>query len=47
MIKLGGLYAYEHTEATKLALFKTQTYAEQIPDVVCNDLYAYIVKYVY
>jgi hypothetical protein len=30
-----------------LALLKTQTYADLIPDVVYNDLYAYIVKYVY
>ncbi|WP_223569613.1 zeta toxin family protein [Pseudomonas sp. BF-R-26] len=30
-----------------LALLKTQTYAEHVPDFVYNDLYAYIVKYVY
>jgi hypothetical protein len=29
-----------------LALLKTQTYAEHVPDFVYNDLYAYIVKYV-
>ncbi|MCS3840730.1 hypothetical protein HNR03_005358 [Pseudomonas sp. JAI111] len=30
-----------------LALLKAQTYAQFVPDVVYNDLYAYIVKYVY
>ncbi|MNP29054.1 hypothetical protein D3C76_1220620 [compost metagenome] len=30
-----------------LALHKIGTYAEKVPDVVYNDLYAYIVKYVY
>jgi hypothetical protein len=30
-----------------LALLKSQTYAEHVPDFVYNDLYAYIVKYVY
>lgn len=30
-----------------LALLKAQTYDQLVPDVVYNDLYAYIVKYVY
>jgi hypothetical protein len=30
-----------------LALLKTMKYTKQVPDVVYNDLYAYIVKYVY
>jgi hypothetical protein len=30
-----------------LALLKAQNYAQLVPDVVYNDLYAYIVKYVY
>ncbi|AWM92191.1 Zeta toxin [Pseudomonas sp. 31-12] len=30
-----------------LALLKTQTYAQLVPDFVYNDLYAYIVKHVY
>ncbi|MET0848239.1 MAG: zeta toxin family protein [Pseudomonas sp.] len=30
-----------------LALLKAQTYAQLVPDFVYNDLYAYIVKYVY
>jgi hypothetical protein len=30
-----------------LALLKSQIYAEHVPDFVYNDLYAYIVKYVY
>jgi len=37
----------EMVKECHLALSRTQTYYEQVPDFVYNDLYAYIVKYVY
>ncbi|MFJ2682825.1 zeta toxin family protein [Pseudomonas sp. NPDC087342] len=37
----------EMVKECHLALLKTGTYAEHVPDFVYNDLYAYIVKYVY
>ncbi|MDR6607286.1 zeta toxin family protein [Pseudomonas synxantha] len=37
----------EMTRECHLALLKTANHAEEVPDVVYNDLYAYIVKYVY
>jgi hypothetical protein len=37
----------EMSKECHLALLKTGTYAKDVPDFVYNDLYAYIVKYVY
>lgn len=37
----------EMVKECHLALLKTGTYAEHVPDFVYNDLYAYVVKYVY
>lgn len=37
----------EMVKECHLALLKTQAHAEHVPDAVYNDLYAYILKYVY
>lgn len=37
----------EMVKECHLALLKTESFAKQVPDFVYNDLYAYIVKYVY
>jgi hypothetical protein len=37
----------EMIKVCHLALLKSGNYADQVPDAVYNDLYAYIVKYVY
>jgi len=37
----------EMVKECHLALSKTKTYATQVPDFIYNDLYAYIIKYVY
>ncbi|MGF6553815.1 hypothetical protein ABIA48_000195 [Pseudomonas sp. S30_BP2TU TE3576] len=37
----------EMTKECHLALLKTANHAKEVPDFVYNDLYAYIVKYVY
>ncbi|MBV6823085.1 zeta toxin family protein [Pseudomonas sp. PD9R] len=37
----------EMVKACHLALIKTERFAKQVPDFVYNDLYGYIIKYVY